>query len=81
MRAEPVFGEEAAPSTLADPGWANTMPPGFDGQSALAPSRMGDTAPAQDAPFSAPRSLQASETTTDASPGCQNDRPPIAGTG
>ena len=40
MRVDPVFGEDGAPSTLADPGWANTLPPGFDGESAIAPSRL-----------------------------------------
>ena len=29
MRVDPAFGEDA-PSTISDPGWANTAPPGFD---------------------------------------------------
>jgi glycolate oxidase len=29
VRVDPAFGEDA-PSTISDPGWANTAPPGFD---------------------------------------------------
>ena len=54
MRVDPVFGEEGAPSTLADPGWANTVPPGFDGESAIAPSRLDEPSHAPDAPVAAP---------------------------
>jgi len=31
---------------LAHPGWANTLPPGFDGESAIAPSRLDEPVPA-----------------------------------
>ena len=52
VRVDPVLGDDSPPSTLAHPGWANTMPPGFDGQSAIAPSRLDelDTTPTRDAP-------------------------------
>ena len=31
---------------LAHPGWANALPPGFDGESAIAPSRLDEPVPA-----------------------------------
>ncbi len=37
MRTEPTFGDP--PSTIADPGWADTMPPALDPQPAAAPVR------------------------------------------
>jgi len=37
VRTEPTFGDP--PSTIADPGWADTMPPALDPQPAAAPVR------------------------------------------
>jgi glycolate oxidase len=45
-RVDPAFGDDGQPSMLAHPGWAATLPPGFDGQSAIAPSRLDEPAPA-----------------------------------
>jgi glycolate oxidase len=38
VRVDPAFGDDA-PSTIADPGWANTVPPAFDTVSAPLPTR------------------------------------------
>ena len=51
MRIDPAFGEDA-PSTIADPGWANTEPPGFD--AAAAAARVEPYAVARHAPAVAP---------------------------
>jgi glycolate oxidase len=51
VRVDPVFGEDA-PSTIADPGWADTVPPGFD--TIAAPAHVEPRAVAVDAPASAP---------------------------
>ncbi len=37
MRVEPTFGDDAGPSTVADPGWANTVPPTLDPASSAEP--------------------------------------------
>ena len=51
MRVDPLFGDEG-PSTIADPGWANTVPPDFD----VVPAPMHVDVPlsAGDAPTPAP---------------------------
>jgi glycolate oxidase len=45
-RVDPALGDDGQPSMLAHPGWADTLPPGFDGQSAIAPSRLDEPVPA-----------------------------------
>ena len=59
MRIDPVFGEDGAPSTLADPGWATTVPPGLEADNPPAPLRVAEPASARDAPAPAPAPVRA----------------------